>query len=370
MVCRAEQSASPSTRNNQAGCPQLASAAGAKQICQQGAWPVVSVFYKAFGMQIRSEIRLLLPAGDTTEPASDCAPDTAPWPVDIIRGTIPTDSVLPHAIGNIRYGMCAAGCAGGAWIRVHVPRVARYQIQGVSRIIVAPEAGADERLIGLYISGLILAFLLKQLPVITLHGSAVVKEGNALAFIGNQGSGKSTTAAAMTTAGYRVLCDDIIPIADGPVVLPGVAQVKLLPDAFERLAGNPDDAGHLFDGVDKFQADLGGTTRSAPLRAIFVLEPDSGQDPAAREIQVIRDARRNSGLPLVEPIMGMQKIRTLMQHVCGIKALDDELKQFSRLTRRLGPVPVFRLARRRQDCDIPVVISQIITHAMEGENVW
>ena len=330
----------------------------------------MSLFYKAFGMQIRSEIRLLLPIGDTREPASGCAPETAPWPVDIVRGAIPSDSVLPHVIGNIRYGMCAPGCADGAWIGVHVPRVARYQIQGVSRIIVAPEAGADERLIGLYISGLILAFLLKQLPVITLHGSAVVKEEKALVFIGNQGSGKSTTAAAMTTAGYQVLCDDIIPIADGPVVLPGVAQVKLLPDAFERLAGNPDDAGHLFDGVDKFQADLGGTSLCAPLRAIFVLEPHSSQDIASGGMNLLLNSGRNGGVPLVEPITGMEKIQTLMQHVCSIKALDNALEQFSRLTRFLGPVPVFRLVRRPEGCDIAVVVSRIITHATEGEKVW
>jgi hypothetical protein len=313
--------------------------------------------YTAFGMQLRSEIRLLLPAGDTAGRSSENAPDTAPWPVDIVCGTIPPDAAeLPHAIGAIRYGICSAGGTDGAWIRVDVPRVARYQIQGLSRIIVEPEAGADQQRIGIYISGLILAFLLRQLPVITLHGSAVVKEEKALAFIGDQKSGKSTTAAAMTTAGYQVLCDDVIPIADGPMVMPGVSQVKLLPDAFERLVGNPDDSPHLFDGVDKYQADLGGTSRAAPLRAIFVLEPASND---------ARDTRRL----FVEPVTGMEKIRILLQHVSSIKALDDASEQFLRLTERLGPIPVFRLARQPESCNMAVIIAHIVKHAAAGEGI-
>jgi hypothetical protein len=313
------------------------------------------MLYTAFGMQIRSEIRLHLPAVDTAGRTFENAAGMKPWPVDIVCGTIPPDSAeLPHAIGTIRYGMSAARGADGAWIRIDVPRVARYQIQGVSRIIVAPEAGADDQRIGLYISGLVLAFMLKQLPFITLHGSAVVKDGKAVVFIGEQGSGKSTAAAAMTTVGYRVLCDDIIPIADGPLVMPGVAQVKLLPDAFERMVGNPDNAAHLFDGVDKFQADLGGTFRPAPLQVIIVLEPPG-------------DYANKTGLVLAEPVTGMDKIRLLLQHMTSIKALDDASEQFLRLTKLLGLAPVFRLVRPARGCDMAKIIARIITREKPEE---
>lgn len=312
------------------------------------------MMYTAFGMRIRSEIRLLLPSEGPAGADAAAASNAVPWPVDIVRGAIPPDSELPHALGAIRYGMSPAAGSDEAWIRVDVPRVARYQIQGASRIVVAPEAGADERRIGLYISGLILAFLLKQRPVITLHGSAVARGGKALAFIGCQGSGKSTTAAAMTAAGYRILCDDIVPIADGPVVLPGIAQAKLLPDAFERLVGNPYNAAHLFDGVDKFQADLGGTFRPAPLQAIFVLEPPG-------------DYTNETGLVLAEPVTGMAKVRLLLEHMTSIKALDDAPEQFLRLTKRLGPAPVFRLVRPARGCDMAKIVARIITLEAQKE---
>ncbi len=309
--------------------------------------------YTAFGMQISSEVRLLLPVWNPACIVPEASSDTSAWHVDIVYGKIPRDFELPHAIGAIRYGMGNGIGIDSKWIGVDVPSVARYQIEGISRIVVEPAPGADEKRIALFICGLILAFLLKQRPIITLHGSAVVGGGGALVFIGAQGSGKSTMAALLTSAGYRILCDDIIPIADGPVVLPGVSHVKLLPDAFELLVGNPDEAAHLFDGVDKFHADLGGTTCAAPLCAIFVLEP---ADVYAQGV----------GQLLVEPITGMKKIRALLQHVSSIKGLDDGAEQFLRLTKRLSSVPVYRVVRPACGCDRVELISRIIkTGAIE-----
>ncbi len=301
--------------------------AGAEVRCICGAAPR-SMAYRAFGMRIRSQIRLQLPP-DSCEPA---AADPA-WAVDIARGIISRCRELPFSIGAIRYGLGTPEGPGCPWLTVEVPGVARYEVLGNARITVESEKGADERRIGLFISGLILPIMLKRLPVVTLHGSAVVAGGEALAFIGCRGSGKSTTAAALARAGYSILCDDIIPVAEGPLVLPGIPRVKLLPDAFARLGGDLAAAGHLLDGAGKFQADLGGSSSSAPLRAIIVLEA-GGSSPAPDHL-------------VIEPVRGMEKIRTIMRHSTGIPGIDDEIEQFLRITRRLGDTPVVRMVRPR-----------------------
>jgi len=139
---------------------------------------------------------------------------------------------------------------------------------------IEPELSADERTVGLYITGFVLSFLLRKHPFLTLHGSAVTGlQGEALVFLGECGSGKSTTAAALTRLGYKVLCDDVVPVASGSVVFPGIPFPKLLPDAYEHLIGDSALAADLFDGIDKYRVELAAGHTPAALKSVFILEP-------------------------------------------------------------------------------------------------
>ncbi len=60
-----------------------------------------------------------------------------------------------------------------------------------------------------YLLGPVLGFLLRLRGITCLHASAVAVDGQALAFMGPPGAGKSTTAAAFARRGYPVLTDDI-----------------------------------------------------------------------------------------------------------------------------------------------------------------
>jgi hypothetical protein len=69
----------------------------------------------------------------------------------------------------------------------------------------------------------------------------------------------------------------------------------------------------------------------------------------------------------VEPVTGVEKIRTLLEHTSSFKALDDAGEQCVRVTQWLGPVPLFRLVRPVAGCDMAAVLSLIISHGATDE---
>jgi hypothetical protein len=228
---------------------------------------------------------------------------------------------MPHRLGRIYYGEF------GTDLQVDVPWAGRYRVRGDSRIDVQPAPSADEKTVGLYITDLILSFLVRRHPFLTLHGSAVSGPKGGLIFIGSRGSGKSTTAAAMTCSGYKLLCDDVVPIASGPVVFPGIPVSKLLPDAYERLVGDAGLATHLFDGAEKFRTEPEASHTPALLHAVFVLE-------AANVAQL-----------QIAPLRGSAKMAALFPHICSSPGIDDSRDLFSKSISLLGQGPVFKVKR-------------------------
>jgi hypothetical protein len=92
-----------------------------------------------------------------------------------------------------------------------------------------------------YLLGPVLGFVMRLRGVVPMHASAVVVDGHGLLFVGPEGAGKSTTAAAFARIGAPVLSDDIVPLvsADGAtIVLPGHPRVSLWPDVVEGLFGS------------------------------------------------------------------------------------------------------------------------------------
>ncbi|MCX7026385.1 MAG: hypothetical protein NT061_02595 [Spirochaetes bacterium] len=223
-----------------------------------------------------------------------------------------------------------------------IPGIARYSVEDDSTIQVEPSCAAKEQYLGAIIIGLILPLLLKRRNVVTLHGSAVVSPSGGIAFIGERGSGKSTTAAALTTYGYAMLCDDVIPIAEGPRILPGIPRPKLLSDAYEALIGDPREAGQFFDGIDKYQVELTSSQFSTPLRAIFILGTTIDQ-----ELHII-------------PLKGTAKIQAVLRHTISLEGIDDPFLCFSRCAKRLSNVRVFRVSRPASRYCVDELVGEIM----------
>lgn len=80
-------------------------------------------------------------------------------------------------------------------------------------IVVAPEKGADNRMVQRYLSGIVFAVMLHLRGMVVFHGAGVaINEHEALVIAGESGAGKSTLAALLHLYGYSCTNDDVAAI--------------------------------------------------------------------------------------------------------------------------------------------------------------
>ncbi len=267
--------------------------------------------YAAFGTEIRSEIELQLPA-----PIPGAS---LPYRLSIRLGEVPRGDELGLSLGAIRYGELPGEAGRGSRVRLDAPLAGAFLLDG-ERLIVDPLPGVDPAFLGTYVYGLVLPLVLRDRGLLVFHGSAVEVGGEALVFAGERGAGKSTIAAALARRGARVLCDDLVPVGPGPLVHPGVAKLKLLPDAYRRLVGDPLSRGAHFDGVDKYHAELSPWMESAKLSRIFILGlgPDAAGGDAGLRIARIRGADKAFALAKALSVLpGLEDGQALLGRICA-----------------------------------------------------
>ena len=213
-----------------------------------------------------------------------------------------------------------------------------FRVRHGSEIIVDLVPDADEHMARLPLVGVVMAVALHQRGFLVLHGSAVNVGGEAIAFIGNKGHGKSTMAATLYSRGHSLLTDDVVAIDmrsdSGTFVLPGCPQFKLWPDsAAATLGDNPEHLPCLARGYEK---------RARAARARFTSQP----------VQLRSICTLSIGPePLLQPLPAQQALLHLMAHtyVARFKrgllhgvAATRHLQQCSRL---LEQVRIFDLQR-------------------------
>src|SRR5437762_4321461 len=131
-----------------------------------------------------------------------------------------------------------------------------------------------------YLLGSVLAFVLRLRGTTCLHASAVVIGAGAVALVGPSGAGKSTLAASFARRGHRVISDDVLALTpcDGTfLVQPGLAQIRLWPEAVRALYDSADALPRLTPTWDKRFLDLnhdGRRFHNEPLSllAIYLLD--------------------------------------------------------------------------------------------------
>jgi hypothetical protein len=164
-------------------------------------------------------------------------------------------------------------------ILIHWREWATISIRNGKRIVVDPVEGADDRIIELLVAGSGLGVLLHQRQRVTLHASAAAIGDGAVAFAGEKGMGKSTTATAFMKEGYPVITDDVLAIdtsTASPQVTPGGRHFKLWPDAAAAtLDSDAENLSALYPGYPKkgYSAP-DGPTSSFPLQCIYLLGYD------------------------------------------------------------------------------------------------
>jgi hypothetical protein len=210
-----------------------------------------------------------------------------------------------------------------------------------------------------YFVGLVLGFVLRLKRFLCLHAAAVVIESRAVALLGAQGAGKSTTAAALFKLGYSVLSDDItclVQDGDTSMVQPGYPRVNLWSDSVQLLYGAPDSLPQIARDWDKRYLDLGRDggrfcSTAMPLAAIYVLGPES-------------DA---GSVPPVERISGQQAVLALVGNTYTNLLLDKGMRahEFDVVCRLLADVPVRRI-RRRTATEHPYAVCERIVSDLKS----
>lgn len=209
--------------------------------------------------------------------------------------------------------------------------------------------------------GELMATLLRQRGLLVLHACAVAnRDGDAIAFAGESGWGKSTLAESFCQNGYTLVTDDVIAIDlrdDGAYAIPSYSQIRLREDAAAHLV---EDASLLVpidrNGFKQAREDHDLADTPRPLRALFLLDP------------TFTDALAVEAMPAQEALMRLvahTRAKTLV-HVNAPDLLREHLDQCTRLLRS---VAVRRLHRRRDLGDLEA-IRELAARAMrEGPAV-
>lgn len=187
-----------------------------------------------------------------------------------------------------------------------------------------------------YVLGPVLGVVLRLRGVTSLHASAVSIGDRGVVFVGQTGTGKSTTAAAFAKQGYGVISDDIVALVEREGVfqaMPAYPHLCLWPESVQMLYASPEALPRLMPHADKRRMSLGeeGTrfeNRCLPLGAIYVL-----------------GERRPDPAPYLEVIRPQSALLALVADTYANKILDREMRarEFAVLGRLVTTVPIRRV---------------------------
>lgn len=193
-----------------------------------------------------------------------------------------------------------------------------------------------------YLLGPVLGYLLRMRGVTCLHASAVALGNVAMAFVGVEGAGKSTTAAALARRGHAVISDDIVALTelDGNfIVSPAYPYMGLWADSASMLFGPANRLPTFSPNYDKKQLLL------AQNRLRFQEKPMS-----LGAIYLLGERTAEESGPRVEEPSKQEILLALVTNTYVTNLIDanTRAKEFELLGRLVGSVPIFRL-RPHQD---------------------
>jgi len=187
-----------------------------------------------------------------------------------------------------------------------------------------------------YLVGPVLGLLLRLRGVTCLHASAVAVDDTGLVFVGTEGAGKSTTAAAFAREGFGVISDDVAALAEsanGFYIMPAYPHLCLWPESVKMLYGSEEALPPFSPAWDKRRLALGenGTrfeSRRLPLGAVYLL-----------------GERRADSAPSFEAVTPRAALLSLVADTFANSILDRDLRarEFAVLGRLVSDVPVRRI---------------------------
>jgi hypothetical protein len=213
-----------------------------------------------------------------------------------------------------------------------------------------------------YLVGQVLSFALLRQGIEPLHSNAVVINGEAVAFLGDCGYGKSSLGATFLQVGYRLLTDDLLVLKeemDRFMVYPGPPRIKLFPEIAKSLLGERVSGTPMSNQTPKLVIPLAqNETVSAecvfPLRAIYVLVPPRASS-RSHKITIRKLSPRRAFLELIKNTFNATVVEP------------GRLKcQFMLATRLAARVPVKSLSYPRTLARLPAVREAVRSDLSNG----
>ncbi len=238
---------------------------------------------------------------------------------------------------------------------LHCQSVGTFLARSGREIVVEPAPAVDEQDVRIALEGLVLGAVAHQRGMLALHASAVVIDGEAVAFVGAKGQGKSTMAAALYARGHALLADDLVVLnncaAERVTVLPGFPQLNLWPDAaVASLGDDPETLPRLSRGYEKRARCTADRfpRQSMPLRCLYMLETGASLALAAL-----------SPREALFSVIGQSYVaRTFPYSLWGVKAS----AHFVRCAALIHSVPAYRLQRSTSLALLPASVQMVEEH--------
>ncbi len=281
--------------------------------------------YLLHGLVIESELRL--PARSPDE--------RAPPQLRVVLGGPPPGPEAPGE-GEIVADLAAYGYSAvrsGDTLRCWFSNLAEFIIDTASgEVRVGMSPCCDRELASLLFAGTVLSLVLALRDKTVLHASAVRHEGVTLAFVGDEGRGKSTLATLLCADGAELVTDDVLRFeVKGNDVhwYSGTNELRLRRQAWPLASNLPYPSSPTSDG--RLRLDL--ASRCAPTRgkldAIILPRPDTALTQLESRVVSAPDA--------LLALAFSPRLRGL----CDIPALRRQFHALGALVRR---VPVLDVA--------------------------
>ena len=249
----------------------------------------MSYSYQVFGLRIESFIELeeLQPASDSSKafPLIQIVEEAIEPQDDFPIPSLETPSVF-HASRNVFF--------------FHIQGVARY-LSTPHIITVKRDLEFDTGLFKTFLYGSVFSSSLYFNSLLPLHASAIEIDGSAIAFCGDSGAGKSTTAAIFEDDGYSMITDDVLSLKQDEAgtfhCFPGPAISKLNRDSMDltqRSIENPEIL------IDKYHLYTRSWTQRdhLPLKAVFAITTNG-------DISEFK----------IQPLRGIEKIKIILRYL-------------------------------------------------------
>ena len=270
--------------------------------------------------------------------------------VDIVIQIAPGDSPIAKNEGrfiehSVEYSL------------IKIENVADFEIRGGRKIRVWPTAGAKQKDIEIFLFGPVWATLCHQRGVLPLHASAIVTKGGITALAGHSGAGKSTAAATLSSLGYELLADDMLPVSFNQNSIPGawpyLRRLKLHRDPIIQLAFTPTEM--VGETLDK--------------EKYFVRPKRTGDDRWRRleRLYLLENNETASHVP-IEQITGADAVRALVDQTYHFNFILDTRRFGDHLafcTRLASKILIYRL-RRSPFGDAGEKLGSLISAHLEG----